>query len=328
MHLGRVGSGCCGPVFRLCPLLYGAVQLCVNNGSLLCSCSVVKDGLGASCYKGQGLVECFTSSSATCLGGAVDTWNCSLLATEGKSSSSRHLTYHTVVTSSQLAYQDEGLGQHFITLDNDYYHPMLSTTRSVCWVKRKAILLYSKGQLSKKCSRKRKTGCLHCMKAQDSVLCLQAAAGGGVTPLGRQAKLWGSTGICPNLSRNGWVHLVWQRPILGKNTKCWARGFPAKPTENLSAHPHFSHSFLLFLPGLLIPLISLAFSHCSGRDLSARGKRCCLVYLRSTMGGILLKSTNHRPILPNPLITVYLTETGCRASPESSGNKAKALPRR
>lgn len=169
---------------------------------------------------------------------------------------------------------------------------MLSTTTSVCWVKRKAILFYSKGQLSKKCSGKGKTGYLHCTKVQDSVPCSQAAAGGGVIPLGRQAKLWASTGIFPNLSRNGWVHLVWQRPVWGRHKKCCAPGLPAKPAVNLLAHPHFSHSLLLSLPGLLILVISLAFSHCSGRGLSARGKRCCLVYLRSTMGGVLFKSTN------------------------------------
>lgn len=49
--------------------------------------------------------------------------------------------------------------------------------------------------------------------------------------------------------------------------KCCASGLPAKPSEDLPAHPHFSHSLVLFLPGLLILEISLAFSHCSDRDL-------------------------------------------------------------
>lgn len=33
-----------------------ANELYTNNDSLFRSCSVVKDGLGASCHKGQGLV--------------------------------------------------------------------------------------------------------------------------------------------------------------------------------------------------------------------------------------------------------------------------------
>lgn len=171
--------------------------------------------------------------------------------------------------------------------------PHGSTTRSVCWEKWKGFLFYSKGQLfSKKCSGRGKTGHLHCMKAQDPVLCLQAAAGEGAIHLGRPAVSWASTGICLNSSKNGWVHLVWQRHVWGRNMKYCAPGLPAGPAENLSAHPHFSHSLLLSLLGPLISLISLAFSHCSGRGLSARGKRRCLVYRRSTRGGIFSKPTN------------------------------------
>lgn len=142
--------------------------------------------------------------------------------------------------------------------------------------------------MSKKCSHKGRTGCLHCMKVWNSVLCLQTAAGGA----GRQAALWASTEICPNLSRKVGVYLMWQRPIWGRNTKRCVPGLPVKPAVSLSAPPHCSHFLMVSLSRLLIPPISLAFSYCLGRDLPARRKGCYLLNLRSTMRPILFKSTN------------------------------------
>lgn len=152
------------------------------------------------------------------------------------------------------------------------------------------------------------------MKVWDSVLCLQTAAGDA----GRQVPLWASLGICPSLSRNVWVYLMWQRAIWGRNMKRCDPGLQTKPADSLSTSPHFSHSSNLSLSRLLIPPISLAFSYCLGRDFPVRRKGCCLLYLRSTMRTILFKST--MPVLPNRWVTIYLMEMS-----HSRRHKAKPL---
>lgn len=53
IHWGELGRMCFDDIL-FCTV---ANALYINNGNVLYSCSVLKDGLGASCYKGQGLCE-------------------------------------------------------------------------------------------------------------------------------------------------------------------------------------------------------------------------------------------------------------------------------
>lgn len=145
------------------------------------------------------------------------------------------------------------------------------------------------------------------LTVQSSVPCLQAAAGGAVIPLGRQAELWTGNRIFSSL-RAGLQQeclRVTETPLRERHKMLR----PCQPSPGEPASPSPFFSFLAALPTRAVNPCD--FSLLRRRSPCQREQKLSGVFEEHD-GRSASKKHQHGPVLPNPLITVCLVETRSR----------------
>lgn len=166
-------------------------------------------------------------------------------------------------------------------LRDGYYYSMLKASMSVCWIKGKAILFYFKDNYQI-IVPSQQSGTLSPVYRQHLEVLFPSRQASWIVNRHRdflQLLGWASAGMAACLC-------LTETPLRQKH-KMLSPRIVSQALENLPAHPHFSHSC-----ALPTSAVNPCDSHCWDRDLSARGVRGSLVYLRSTM--------EHFPKPPTP----------------------------